>query len=101
MFLLSCMLVYQTNAYHISDLSFSFQSCFIYKVRRTKTKNGYRQLGLIGNSVNTQSHADCRQIFWSPVGDGNPYHECMMANDKLNHQNIIQLATEVLKLRKR
>ena len=75
--------------------------CFIYKVQRTNTKNSYRQLGLIGNLVNTQSHSDCRQILNNPASIGNAYEDCMIANDKLNQQNFIRLATEVLQLKKR
>ena len=90
--------LYQT----IFDLTFYFKTCIISKVQRTKTKHGFRQLGLIGNLVNTQSHRDCRQIFMGPTGYGPiAYHECMMVNDKLNQQNFIQLATEVLQLKKR
>ena len=58
--------------------------CFIYQVQRTNTKNSYRQLGLIGNLVNTQSRSDCRQILNNPASIGNAYEECMIANDKLN-----------------
>ena len=76
--------------------SFSFKTCFICKVQRTKTKNGYRQLGLIGNSISTHSYSNCRHFPRNPA-----FHNCMITNDELNKQNIIQLATEVHQLKKR
>ena len=75
-------------------------------MKGTKTKNGYRQLGHIGNLISTHSYANCRQVFLQVLDDGGvAFHNCIITNDKLNRQNIIQLAknlaTEVLQLKKR
>ena len=68
-----------------------------------KTKNGFRQLGLIGNSISTHSFSNCRHLLGGPSSVA--LWNCMFTNDESNHQNIIQLAktlaTEVNQLKKR
>merc|ERR1712212_463006 len=73
-------------------------------VKETQTKNGYRQLGLIGNSISSHSFRNCRHLENCPNGC-QEYYNCVFTNDESNHQNIIQLAktlaTEVQHIKKR
>ena len=56
-----------------------------------QTKNGYRQLGTIGNSISSNSYRKCRDLL---KGNGFVLWSCMMTNDESNQQNIIQLKAE-------
>ena len=67
-----------------------------------KLQNGYRQLGLIGSFVNTNSYRDCGPAQNKPGGGIlNKFIQCIEVNDKVGQQNDIQLATKVLELTKR
>ena len=61
------------------------KSCFIFKVKGTQTKDGYRQLGLIGNSISTHAYRKCRDLL---EGNGKVLWNCMFTNDESNQENI-------------
>merc|ERR1712212_156478 len=62
-----------------------------------KVQNGYRQLGLLGNFVGTHSYRDCLPLY--DIND-RQHTNCMVANAKMDQQNISALTAKVLELTK-
>jgi len=72
------------------------------ELKATKTKNGYRQLGHVGNLVRAFSTVDCLRL--TPDGSagiGSAPADCLQENFKIIQQNDIQLARQVQQLIKR
>lgn len=81
-----------------ANLNLIDKTTIVCTVQEKNSKNGYRQLGPIGNLPTTHSYGDCRSLLH--IG-GAPYHNCLLANAKMDQQNIIALTTKVLELTKR
>ena len=83
--------------------NFNKETIIVCKLKGTKTQNGYRQLGIIGNFVSTHSYGECRQLQHFSGGYEylqEAYARCMEANAKMLQQNIIALTAKVLELTK-
>ena len=68
------------------------KTIIVCKVKRKKSQNGYRQLGPIGNFVNAHSYSDCGTYELKRSNkQQNIIIKCMLANAKMDQQNIIAL----------
>ena len=78
-----------------ATLSLINKTITICKVKRGKTQEGYRQIGLFGNIASTHSYRECKKKASSI------YHGCMWENAKMDQQNIVALTAKVFELTKR
>ena len=78
-----------------ATLSLINKTITICKVKRGKTQEGYRQIGLFGNIASTHSYRTCENP------GSNRYHNCMWENAKMDQQNMVALTAKVFELTKR